>query len=137
MPNIAPERRIVHVAVGVIINDSDEVLVALRPDRLHQGGLWEFPGGKVEPGETVFAALQREFLEEVSLYISTAEPFMSVAHDYGDKEVLLDVWQSRNFSGEAAGREGQLITWAGRDLLASLDFPEGNRPILEKLLELL
>ncbi|CAG0995784.1 partial ADP-ribose pyrophosphatase, partial [Gammaproteobacteria bacterium] len=79
---------VLHVAVGVIRNGSGEVLVARRHERLHQGGLWEFPGGKVEPGETVEDALRRELREELSIGVESARPLIKIAHDYGDKRVL-------------------------------------------------
>ena len=61
--------KVVHVAVGVVINDRDEVLIAKRPDKVHQGGLWEFPGGKADPGETFDEALLREFFEETNIKV--------------------------------------------------------------------
>ncbi|MEC7550596.1 MAG: NUDIX domain-containing protein, partial [Pseudomonadota bacterium] len=82
-----------HVAVAIIKNLNQEVLVALRPPGSHQGNLWEFPGGKLESGETVFSALQREVHEEIGLRVRKAYPFIKIQHDYGDKRVLLDVWQ--------------------------------------------
>ena len=68
----------VHVAVGVLINDQDEVLIAKRPDNTHQGGLWEFPGGKVEPKELVEAALVREFKEEVDVSLNHTSPLLEI-----------------------------------------------------------
>ena len=100
MPNIVPEtadgisasHKTVHVAVGVIIRDG-RVLIARRPDTAHQGGLLEFPGGKVEPGETVQQALCREIAEETGLVLTedSLEPVIGIRHDYGDKCVFLDV----------------------------------------------
>src|SRR5262245_7365193 len=103
--------RTIHVAAGVILNSRNEVLLALRPLDKHQGGLWEFPGGKVEDGEPVKVALARELLEELNLDVLTAQPLLVTEHDYGDKHVKLDVWIVRDFSGEPQGREGQVIRW--------------------------
>lgn len=125
---------VIHVAVGVICR-GDRVLIARRPDHVHQGGLLEFPGGKVEPGETVQAALIREIREETGLSLSAAElsPLIAIRHDYGDKTVLLDVWQAASCGGEPEGREGQQIKWRDPLELADQDFPAANRPILRAL----
>lgn len=122
-----------HVAVAIIKNSNQEVLVALRSPDSHQGNLWEFPGGKLELAETVFAALQREIREEVGLRISAAYPFIKIQHDYGDKQVLLDVWQVTEFDGVAAGREGQKIQWLAPKDMESRQFPEANHRIINLL----
>src|SRR5579872_4050484 len=100
-----------HVAVGVIFNPQREVLIAKRPAHKYKGGLWEFPGGKVEAGEAVFAALQRELHEEIGIEIIHAHPWLQVEHDYQDRKVLLDTWIVTQFSGEPASQEGQVILW--------------------------
>ena len=122
-----------HVAVAIIKNSNQEVLVALRSPDSHQGNLWEFPGGKLELAETVFAALQREIREEVGLRIRAAYPFIKIQHDYGDKQVLLDVWQVTEFDGVAAGREGQKIQWLAPKDMESRQFPEANHRIINLL----
>ncbi len=124
----------IHVAVGILFNGAGEILIARRPEASHQGGLWEFPGGKVEKNESVFGALKREFLEEVAINIIDAQSFISIEHDYGDKKVLLDVWSSSHFKGEAKGLEGQQIQWVEPEKLKDLSFPAANIPIIEKLL---
>ncbi|MDT8397186.1 MAG: 8-oxo-dGTP diphosphatase MutT [Pseudomonadales bacterium] len=125
---------IIHVAVGVLLNERDEVLIALRHQRQHQGGLWEFPGGKLEAGENVQSALKRELKEEVALDIGRCRPMLEVRHDYGDRQVLLDVWRVDEFSGEARGREGQQIAWVGLRQLTQYAFPAANQPIIDALL---
>ncbi len=122
-----------HVAVAIIKNSNQEVLVALRSPDSHQGNLWEFPGGKLELAETVFAALQREIREEIGLLIRAAYPFIKIQHDYGDKQVLLDVWQVTEFDGVAAGREGQKIQWLAPKDMESRQFPEANHRIINLL----
>ncbi|WP_100640140.1 Nudix family hydrolase [Marinobacter salexigens] len=123
--------REIHVAVGVIVRDG-RVLIARRPDHVHQGGLLEFPGGKVEPDETVQAALAREIAEETGLEIplDTLRPLIGVRHDYGDKRVFLDVWRTDQPRGEAHGREGQPIEWVRPESLRGEDFPAANRSII-------
>ena len=124
----------VHVAVAVIVRDG-RVLIARRPDHVHQGGLLEFPGGKVEPGETVQAALVREIAEETGLHVpaGSLEPVIGIRHDYGDKRVFLDVWETSSAGGEARGCEGQPVEWLTPEQLRDEDFPAANRPIIRAL----
>ena len=122
-----------HVAVAVIVNQNNEVLIALRPDHAHQGGLWEFPGGKVEANETVYDALLRESKEELAIQVVRAEPFLQILHDYADKSVLLDVWKVTQFSAEPYGVEGQVIKWHPLTDLNPAHFPEANMPIIRRL----
>lgn len=136
MPNTAPESLTIHVAAGVILRDH-EVLISKRHKHSHQGGLWEFPGGKIEPAESAESALGRELREELGIVVKHAEPMMKVEHDYGDKGVVLDVWLVREFDGEAEGREGQAIQWCSAGRLAELDFPAANAAIVEAVRKLL
>lgn len=129
MPNTEPKKRI-HVAVGVIVNAAREVLIALRPDHVHQGGLWEFPGGKVEATEVVAQALSRELEEELAIVVTHSRPLIEIAHDYPDKQVLLDVWWVDAFQGEPRGSEGQSVRWVAVDQLSHYQFPEANAPII-------
>lgn len=122
--------RVVHVAVGVIIGNDGTILIAKRPDKTHQGGLWEFPGGKVEEGESVFDALKRELYEELAIETLASEPLIKIRHDYGDKTVLLDVHKVTIFVGEAKGNEGQPIAWVAPKNLHRYEFPAANRPII-------
>ena len=122
-----------HVAVGIIINADQEVLIARRPAGKTSSGLWEFPGGKVESDETVFQALQRELHEEIGIQVITAESWMQVEYDCPDRNVLLDTWKVTQYIGEPHGREGQAVRWVQTQQLNQFEFPEGNRLILEKL----
>lgn len=119
-----------HVAVGVIRGPNNTVLLALRSDRQHQGGLWEFPGGKVEAGETVLQALGRELREELGITLVRAVPMISVPYQYSDKAVFLDVWEVMDFTGLAEGKEGQPLTWAKTEELSQYSFPAANKPIV-------
>ena len=121
---------IIHVAVAVIKNQQGQIFIAKRPENSHQGGLWEFPGGKVESDETVLEALKRELLEEVGILLIKASPLIRIPHDYGDKSVLLDVWQIEKFSGNAFGNEGQETRWINKGSLSEYDFPLANLPII-------
>ncbi len=120
----------VHVAAAVICDPQRRILIARRDERQHQGGLWEFPGGKVEPGEAVEQALARELDEELGIQVQSARPQIRIRHDYSDKSVLLDVWRVDRFAGTAEGREGQPIRWVEPCELDSYAFPAANRPIV-------
>ncbi|MDO7667749.1 MAG: NUDIX domain-containing protein, partial [Pseudomonadota bacterium] len=80
--------KVIHVAVATIVNADNEVLLALRQAHQHLGNLWEFPGGKVEADETVYAALKREIWEELAITVIAAKPLLTVSHDYDDRSVL-------------------------------------------------
>lgn len=123
---------VVHVAVGVIVRD-DQVLIAKRPVHVHQGGLWEFPGGKVGDGEDIRTALLRELEEELHIHVEKSEPLITIPHDYHDKHVYLDVHKITDFSGEPHGREGQEIRWVRLTELAQYQFPEANQAIMSAL----
>lgn len=121
----------IHVAAGVILSPEGQILLALRPKTAHQGGLWEFPGGKVEAGEIVEQALIRELQEELAITVTACESLVEVSHDYTDKSVLLDVWVVSTFTGEPKGNEGQQVRWVRPEQLADYDFPAANVPIVE------
>ena len=125
---------LVHVAVGVVLNSQDEVLIALRAKQAHQGGLWEFPGGKVEADETVQQALVRELKEELDIIAECFKPLVVIEHDYGDKTVRLDVWLVTQFDGVPCGCEGQQVKWSKIDALTGYEFPAANKKIIEHIL---
>jgi len=119
-----------HVAVGVIKDTSGNILISLRHDNVHQGGLWEFPGGKVEEGESVKQALKRELQEELDITVKALSPLIQIKHQYSDLNVLLDVWTVSAFLGQAKGCEGQQIKWVKYNELSDYAFPEANIPII-------
>ncbi|MGD8999968.1 MAG: Nudix family hydrolase [Granulosicoccaceae bacterium] len=119
-----------HVVAGVIVDRQGRVLVARRPQHVHQGGLWEFPGGKLEPGEAPAEGLRRELHEELGITVTSLRPLLRIAHDYPDKSVLLDVWRIDAFDGAPHGREGQPVKWLLPAELDSHDFPAANQPIV-------
>lgn len=125
---------VVHVAVGVVLDAEQRILITRRAADAHQGGLWEFPGGKVEAEESLEVALRRELLEELGITIGAIEPLVEIRHDYGDKQVFLDVHFVREFEGEARGLEGQPLRWVSAAELADYDFPAANTPIVDALL---
>lgn len=119
----------IHV-VAAVIRRGQQILIARRPAHVHMGGLWEFPGGKLEPGEVAEQALVRELQEELAITPQDFTPLIRIAHDYSDKSVLLDVWTVHEFSGKPVGREGQAIAWVSAMELADYEFPAANRPIV-------
>lgn len=122
--------KVEHVVAAVIVNTRKEVLLSLRPSHVHQGGLWEFPGGKIEAGEDVRQALDRELKEELDITPVSARPMIRIRHDYPDKSVLLDVWYVDHFTGMPHGREGQEFTWVSPSQLTHRRFPAANIPIV-------
>lgn len=125
--------RDLHVAVGVLINAHGEVLITRRPEHVHQGGLWEFPGGKVEPGETVHTALARELFEELGIETLAARPLIRIRHSYPDKRVLLDVWRIHSYRGKPHGCEGQPLEWLSPERLLTRALPAADTPIINAL----
>ena len=123
----------IQVAVGVIINDKDEVLIALRPKHKPQGGLWEFPGGKKKSDETIELALEREFLEEISIRVKTYFPLQKIQHSYRKYSVILDVWMITEYAQTPKGAEGQCIEWRSVQSLQYEDFPDANKKIIKIL----
>lgn len=121
------------VAVAAIANDRDEYLIARRPDHVHQGGRWEFPGGKIEPGENLETALCRELREELDIIPVSFHPLMTLDHAYPDRQVRLEVVRVHRFEGRPRGMEGQPLRWMPAGLLHTLDFPAANRPIIQAL----
>jgi len=122
---------VVHVAVGVVLNPQGQILIARRPAHVHQGDLWEFPGGKVEAGESLQQALQRELHEELGIDIRQARPLIRIPHHYPDKQVLLDVWLIEAFDGIPHGKENQPIEWLSPSALWVKPFPAANKPIIQ------
>ncbi len=122
-----------HVAVAAIVDDTRRVLLARRPDHVHQGGLWEFPGGKRETGESIEAALEREIQEELGIRIGKRRPLICVPHHYDDRSVLLEVWRVDSYEGEPHGREGQPVEWVPIEALDERAFPAANVPIIRAL----
>jgi 8-oxo-dGTP diphosphatase len=123
----------IHVAAAAIVDCEGRVLIARRPLHVHQGGLWEFPGGKLEPAEDIRVALARELHEELGIEVLQARPLIRIPYRYPDRQVLLDVWRVDAFDGHAHGREGQEVCWVALGELSRFEFPPPNRPIITAL----
>jgi 8-oxo-dGTP diphosphatase len=128
--------RAVDVVVGLIGDGAGRWLVNCRPAGTPLAGSWEFPGGKLQLGETRLAALQRELDEELGIHVLEAEPVLQLQHDYADKRVRLDVWHVRSYRGAVVAREGQPLKWVTPDECRTLAMLEADWPIVERLAEL-
>ncbi|MGB5648505.1 MAG: Nudix family hydrolase [Sedimenticolaceae bacterium] len=123
----------VHVAAAALIDDQGRVLLQRRHADTHQGGLWEFPGGKLEPGESIAEGLARELREELGIDPLAHRPLIRIRHHYADRSVLLDVHEVTAWRGEPVGREGQPLAWAERAALRDYPMPAADIPIVTAL----
>lgn len=121
------------IAIALIKNDQQQFLICLRGDNVHQANKWEFPGGKVELGETAEQAMCREVKEEVGLIVLNGELLQSKCFDYGDKQLHLHFYLVDKFKGKATGMEGQPVKWVMKNELALYSFPEANQSIIDSL----
>jgi 8-oxo-dGTP diphosphatase len=123
----------IHVMAGAIGDADGRILVTRRPDHVHQGGLWEFPGGKLEPGETPEQGLARELDEELGIAVYASRPLIRIHHDYGDRHILLDVRRVEAYGGTPRGLDGQPLAWLHPDHMDPAAFPAADRPIIHAL----
>lgn len=107
----APKPVVMHVMAGVMFDTEGRVLLAQRPPGKHLAGLWEFPGGKLDPGEEPLAGLARELHEELGITLQRAEPLIRVPCHYADRELLLDTWRVEQWKDTPQSREGQALQW--------------------------
>lgn len=132
-------RRIVLVAAAALIDPENRVLLAQRPVGKSMAGLWEFPGGKVEQGETPEAALRRELAEELAIEVceKCLAPFSFASHGYDEFHLLMPLFLCRNWEGEITPREGQRIAWVRANRLSEYHMPPADLPLLPWLRDLL
>lgn len=126
-------RPLISVACGVLVKPDGQVLIAQRPAGKLAAGKWEFPGGKIEVGETPLAALTRELHEELGITVRAAEPLLRFRHDYSDRCVVLDTWRVTRWDGALQSREGQAFAWREPSSLAALDVLPTVAPIVRVL----
>jgi 8-oxo-dGTP diphosphatase len=125
---------VIHVVAAAVIDAAGRVLIAQRPSGKHMAGGWEFPGGKLEPGEERLTGLARELREELGISITgTARPLIRVRHAYPSREVLLDIWVVKRYSSEARGLDGQALRWCTQDELEAAQLLPADRPIVRAL----
>ena len=125
-----------HKAVGVIRRSDNHFLIAKRPHGKPYGGYWEFPGGKVEPGEQVQDALARELYEEIGIRVLKSVSLIQVYHECPENPVLLDVYLVEHFEGDAQGMEGQHVKWVMPQEFSLYEFPPASPLILEAVVKM-
>ena len=123
----------VAVVVGLLRDPAGRVLIGQRLAGTHMAGRWEFPGGKLEPGEAPRTALTRELGEELGVELIDAQRFMQLEHTYPDRKVSLDVWSVIDYRGTPCSREGQPLAWVQPAALRDLDLLEADAPIIDAL----
>lgn len=137
----ATGRPVVEVAVGILYDSSDSILLGQRPEGKPYAGYWEFPGGKVEKGESVFEALSRELAEEIGIQIQDATELMVIEHDYPHAYVRLHVCLVKNWKGQIKGLESQALHWISKAQIIKSALPvtpvlPAAAPMLDRLREL-
>jgi 8-oxo-dGTP diphosphatase len=135
----ADPKPILLVAAVALIDADGRVLLAERPAGKHLAGLWEFPGGKVTPGETPEAALVRELGEElgIDVHASCLAPFTFASYAYPDFHLLMPLYVCRKWSGIVTAREGQRLAWVRPARLADYPMPPADKPLVAMLRDLL
>ena len=128
-------RRAVLVVAAALTDALGRLLIAERPAGKHMAGRWEFPGGKVAPGESEQAALVRELQEELGIGVIEARPMMRLTHRYPDRDVELSMWVVGRYSGEPQALDGQRLKWVERTQLAGEDILEADRPFVAALVQ--
>ena len=121
------------VVAGILCDADNRVLITERVDDGPFHGMWEFPGGKLAPGETPEAALARELLEEIGVTPRTSELFMSLEHDYPDRHVAIDFYLVTTWRNEPLGLEGQELRWVAADQLADERLLPADEPVVTAL----
>ena len=123
----------VHVVAGILSDSQGRILLAERVAGTHLAGAWEFPGGKIEPGESAESALRRELHEELGVDIGAVDPLISIPWRYPQKSIVLHAFRVRDFRGEPHGREQQALRWIAPDEALELPMPPPDRPIVTAL----
>ncbi|MEL6703425.1 MAG: A/G-specific adenine glycosylase [Bacteroidota bacterium] len=134
-PVAAKKKPVPHydIAVGVVYDDEGRVLIQKRPEDAMLGGLWEFPGGKHEDGETLADTCARELREELGIEVAVTEPVARIDHAYSHFKITLHAFRCRLIRGTPEGREGQPLQWVAVSSLDDYAFPRANRRLIETL----
>jgi 8-oxo-dGTP diphosphatase len=129
------KRKIVYVSAVVMVDGEGRILLAQRPEGRTMAGLWEFPGGKIEPGETPAEALIRELKEELDIDIAPDDlsPLTFVSYDYVDFHLFMPVFLCRNWQGVVLPREAQAFAWVPPAELENYSMPAADRPLVPYL----
>ena len=123
----------IRVVAAALYDEAGRVLIAERPAGKHMAGRWEFPGGKIAPGESEAEALARELKEELGVDFGSGRALMSLSHAYEDRLVELSLWVVASYAGEPASLDGQRLKWVDPARLIDEDILEADRPFIEAL----
>ena len=121
------------VAAGILCDPAGRILIAERLGGGPFQGLWEFPGGKIAPGETAPQALSRELAEELGIEVTECASFMNLRHEYDDRVVTIEFFIVSNWNSDPVGREGQTLRWVRRDKLDASELLPADVPVVEAL----
>ncbi|PJR67988.1 8-oxo-dGTP diphosphatase MutT [Raoultella sp. T31] len=123
------------ISVGIIRNPQGEIFITQRAADVHMANKLEFPGGKIEAGESAEQALVRELQEEVGITVRSSRLFDTLEYQFPDRHITLWFWLVEEWSGEPWGKEGQPGQWIAQRALDSEAFPPANEPIITKLVQ--
>jgi len=123
----------IRVVAAALFDPEGRVLIAQRPAGRHMAGRWEFPGGKLEEGESQRAALDRELAEELGVEVEDARHLMTLAHEYPDRAVELSLWRVMRSAGQPRALDGQRLKWVHPERLGTEDILEADRPFIDAL----
>jgi 8-oxo-dGTP diphosphatase len=125
----------IQVVVGIILDNDHKVFLSKRKEGGHLGGFWEFPGGKVEPGESLMTALKRELKEEVDIDVDvdSCQLFSEERHVDSERDICLSFYLVKDFTGVAKGNEGQKAQWIELSKLNPKQMPPVNKGVIQKL----
>jgi len=134
-----PKRSILLVVACALVDADGRVLLGQRPEGKQLAGMWEFPGGKVDPGETPEGALIRELQEELGIVTQTAclAPLSFASHTYDDFHLLMPLFVCRRYEGTPQGMEGQKLKWVRPKEMREFPMPPADEPLVASLMDLL
>jgi len=121
------------IGVAVVWNEQGQILIDRRPQKGLLGGLWEFPGGKIEPGETVEDCIRRELQEELAIEVEVGDRLITIDHTYTHFKVTLNVFHCRHIGGEPQPIECDEVRWVDVAELEQFPFPKANGEIIEAI----
>ena len=131
-------RQRIHVAAGILLDSSGQVLIGQRPAQsTHSPEYWEFPGGKLEVGETAYEALKRELAEEIGVTVADAVLLSMHSHEYRERHVVLYFFLSRHWHGDVQPLDGQQLAWCAPSTLSRYRMLPGDEPVVATLPDLL
>lgn len=138
-PKSSAPRKLVLVAAAALVDKDGRVLIAQRPEGKSLAGLWEFPGGKIEPGENPEQALIRELREELGIEVKSAclAPFVFASHAYEDFDLLMPLWLCRRWEGEVRAKEHQALAWVKPQRMGDYPMPPADLPLVAYLCDFL